>query len=102
MAAVKLMFRYTHPTDEVAFWHHNQDVHLSLVSKIPGLQKITFNRVGKVLMGSDATFIIAKRFFADHVAFDAVMDLTQTSRVGGDIMRLSPGLSTPLMMTEVV
>ncbi|MBB5373014.1 EthD family reductase [Acidocella aromatica] len=101
MATVKLMVFYRRPEDEAAFWTHYREVHLPLVTKIPGLQKVLVNRVDQNPMGGEpAYFMIAELHFADQAAFDAAMASPENRAAGRDAMQFAKGLFTMLAMTE--
>ncbi len=48
---VKLVVLYTHPDDADAFDRHYLDVHMPLVSKVPGLQR---TETGRIVAAADS------------------------------------------------
>jgi uncharacterized protein (TIGR02118 family) len=99
--AVKLLALYTRPADEAAFLEHYNNVHLPLVTKVPGLQAIVVNKIEKTLMGGDAPyFMIAELHFSDQAAFDAAMASPENRAAGKDVMTFAKGLVTMLVATD--
>ena len=54
----KLLALYKTPQDPDAFMAHYRDVHVPLVHKIPGLQKVELIGVVNTLMGEQGNFLL--------------------------------------------
>ena len=68
---VKLVVLYTHPDDADAFDRHYLDVHMPLVSKVPGLQR---TETGRIVAAADS----------GELTYYRVTELySQTSRCSG-------------------
>ncbi len=96
----KLIAIYSKPEDEAAFLKHYEDVHMPLVRKVPGLQKLVVNRVTGSPMGQSDLFMIAELHFADKAAFDAGMRSEENRAAGKDLMGFAKGIVTVVFAEE--
>src|SRR5258708_12837126 len=70
----KLIVIYDQPEDAEAFFKHYEEVHMPLVKRTPGLQRLVLNRVvGDVFGGSAPYLAIAEMDYPDRETFDAAM-----------------------------
>ena len=96
----KLLALYKTPSDEEAFWHHYETVHVPLVRKIPGLQSINLSRVVSSPTDPELPYVlIAEMTFPDRATFDAAMKSEENKMAGKDLMSFARGLVT-LLVTE--
>lgn len=82
----KLLAIYQTPPDIDGFERHYRDVHLPLVRRIPGLQKIILNRGLAPPWGGDPEFyMMAELHFSNEVEFRAAMESTENRATGKDL-----------------
>ena len=97
----KLLALYKTPQDPEAFMAHYRDVHVPLVHKIPGLQKVELTKVHSTLMGEAGNFLLAEMYFADEASYKAAMKSPENAAAGKDVGTFAAGLVT-LMKGEVL
>jgi uncharacterized protein (TIGR02118 family) len=97
----KLMALYKAPQDPEAFMAHYKDIHVPLVHKIPGLQKVELTKVVNTLMGEPGNFLLAEMYFADEASYKAAMKSPENAAAGKDVGVFAAGLVT-LMKGEVL
>ena len=91
---MKLFAFYQKPADEAAFWKHYNAVHIPLVKKVPGLLKITVNRVTGSPMGEPPHWLIVEMQFANAETFGKAMQSPENGAAAADANTLAPGLVT--------
>jgi len=88
----KLIVIYDQPEDAEAFFKHYEEVHMPLVKRTPGLQRLVLNRVvGDVFGGSAPYLAIAEMDYPDRETFDAAMKSSENQAVGKDLMSFAKG-----------
>ncbi len=97
----KLIALYKTPQDPDAFMAHYREIHVPLVLKIPGLQKVELTRVVNTLMGEPGNFLLAEMYFADEASYKAAMKSPENAAAGKDLGAFAAGLVT-LMKGEVL
>jgi uncharacterized protein (TIGR02118 family) len=82
----KLLAIYQTPPDIDAFERHYREVHLPLVRRIPGLQRIVLNRGMSPPWGGDPEFyMIAELHFANEAEFRVAMESAENRATGKDL-----------------
>lgn len=99
---VKVVALYAKPTDVDAFMRHYTQVHLPLVRKTPGLQKVEVHRVvANAFGGEPPYFLIAEMYYPDRATFDAAMRSEENRAVARDARTFAQGILTALICEEV-
>ena len=96
----KMVVLYREPADKDQFLRHYNDVHLPLVTKIPGLLKAEVTRFNRTLMG-EKFFLMAEMCFADADSFKAAMKSPENAATGADLANFAEGLATVLIGESV-
>lgn len=92
----KLIALYTKPADEDAFLKHYRGVHIPLVNKIPGLQRVEVTMIGPTMIGAKGNYMMAEMYFKDE-AFQAAMASPENQACGADIANFADGLITVMI-----
>ncbi len=88
---VKLVVMYTQPPDRAAFDEHYLGVHVPLVHKLPGLQRLEAGKVTSALDGGEQTYHrIAELYFADRAAMDAAFGSAEGAATAQDYGAIAP------------
>ncbi|WP_291075462.1 EthD family reductase [Hyphomonas sp.] len=91
----KLIVLYKKPQDTEAFFKYYHDVHLPLVRKIPGLERIDVNQVTGSPMGGDPEyFLIVEMCYPDKDTFVQAMKSPENLETGKDVANFAAGLVT--------
>ena len=98
---VKLMVLYTQPDDPSAFDEHYLGVHVPLVEKLPGLQRVETGKITMALDGGEHTYHrVAELYFADQDAMNAAFGSPEGAATAADYGQIAPPGSR--MLIEVV
>jgi len=90
MAKVKVFALYRKPDDVEAFMRHYQEVHLPLVRKTPGLERIEVNRVTGEGSGQEPEyFLITEMVYPDQDAFRTAIRSDENRAVMRDAGQLA-------------
>lgn len=77
---------YKKPEDPDKFKAHYNNVHMPLVNKIPGLEKVMVSHVSKVFAGAeDDYYMLAQMFYANDDTFNAAMMSPENKATGVDL-----------------
>jgi uncharacterized protein (TIGR02118 family) len=88
---VKLVVLYAQPADAAAFDRHYLDVHVPLVSKVPGLQRAESGRmVASADQGELTYYRIAELYFADADALGAGFASAEGKATAADYQQIAP------------
>jgi uncharacterized protein (TIGR02118 family) len=88
---VKLVVLYTQPDDANAFDEHYLGVHVSLVHKIPGLERFESARIVAATDGGESNYHrIAELWFADEAALQAAMGSDERKATAADYQQIAP------------
>ncbi|HEV8353367.1 MAG TPA: EthD family reductase [bacterium] len=94
---VKLVALYKKPEDPAAFDAHYGEVHMPLIQKWPGLQRVDVGRVTGMPGGAEPPYyLIAEMYFEDQDALRAAMRSPEGRAAGEDLQSFAPGLVTML------
>ncbi len=67
---VKLVALFKKPADAASFDEHYESVHISLVSKMPGMKKIEISKVTGAPMSTPQFYRMAEMYFDDQSALN--------------------------------
>ncbi len=85
------MVLYPNPADSDAFERRYRDVHMPLVSKIPGVQRAETGQVVTSFdSGSPAFYRVAELYFADQDALNAGLASAEGKAVAADYQQIAP------------
>ncbi len=88
---VKLVVLYAQPEDADAFNRHYLDVHVPLVSKIPGLQRFESGRISAAVDGGEHTYSrLAELYFADQEALGKGIASAEGKATAADYQQIAP------------
>ncbi len=99
--AVKLVALFKKPEDVKAFEAHYFQVHVPLAEKMPGLQKVEYNRAIGSPFGEPAYYMIAELTFESMDALNASMVSEEGKAAAKDLMGFAGNL-VQLVFTETV
>jgi len=100
--AVKLTVVYGTPEDAEAFDRHYHDVHVPIVQRYPGLERVEIARVVGGPGGTPSPYhLIAEMYFADHDALNAALSSDAGKESGRDLRNL-PASGTFMTVSEIV
>ena len=88
----KLIALYRKPEDVQAFDRAYFEIHIPLVRKIPGLQRVQISRVTGAPRGEPELYLITEMYFADGAAMDQAMSSPENIEAGKTLMRFARGL----------
>jgi uncharacterized protein (TIGR02118 family) len=98
---VKLVVLYTQPDDPSAFDDHYLGVHVPLVERLPGLQRVETGKFTMALDGSEQTYYrAAELYFADQDAMNAAFGSPEGAKTAADYGQIAPPGSR--MLVEVI
>jgi uncharacterized protein (TIGR02118 family) len=88
---VKLVVMYTQPDDADVFDKHYLDVHMPLVSKIPGLLRAEACRFTAAVDGGGQTYYrMAELYFADQGALKTSLGSDEGKATAADYQQIAP------------
>jgi uncharacterized protein (TIGR02118 family) len=91
MSKIQLAVLYGQPTDADQFEAHYSDVHLPLVSAMPGLEAVESGRVVRAMDRGEIPFHrVALLTFADKAAMGAAFGSPEGKLVGEDFATAAP------------
>ncbi len=70
---VKLVALFKKPADTAAFDDHYENVHLALVSKMPGMKRLEVSRVTGAPMSAPQYYRMAEMYFSDQQALNSAI-----------------------------
>ena len=90
---VKLTVVYGTPDDKEGFEKHYMDVHVPIVQRWPGLQRVELSRVTGGPMGSPSPYYwMAELYFADEAALNEALGSPAGAEGGQDFGKIAaPG-----------
>jgi len=98
---IKLTVLYGHPTNSEAFEDYYTDTHLTLVSKMKGIEKNEFTKFLDAPDGTKAAYYrMAELWFADVEALQITMGSAEGKATTADIPNFASGGAT--MLTGIV
>ena len=87
---VKLTIAYGTPEDGDAFDKHYQDVHMPIVDRWPGVERVEVARVTGGPGGSASPYhLITEIYFADEAALNAALSSEAGREAGKDFMGIA-------------
>lgn len=98
---IKQLVMYKRPGDEAAFLKYYQEVHLPIVRRIPGIEKLQFYR-GAESRFPPEFFLIAELHFASREALDAAMRSPENKEAAQDLGNFARGIVSAMVAEEVV
>jgi uncharacterized protein (TIGR02118 family) len=99
---VKLTVVYTKPDNADEWDKHYTDVHMPMVDRWPGVERVEVARVSGGPGGSPAPFhLITEIYFADEAALNAALGSDAGREAGKDFMSMAPAGST-MAVSELV
>ena len=88
---VKLTVVYGTPDDPDVFDKHYNEVHVPLVERWPGLQRVEISKVSGGPGGSASPYhLITEIYFADEDALNAALGSDAGREAGKDFMQIAP------------
>ncbi len=95
---IKLIALYQRPDDPEAFMRHYREVHVPLVKRLPGLQKLVLDTVTADAFGGEPQLaLIAEMHFADRDAYKTAMRSQENQAAAADLASFAEGLATVLV-----
>ncbi len=88
---LKLIAVYDKPEDSAAFDQHYNEVHIPLVKKMPGLQKLEVSRVRGAPGGEPRYYLVAEMYFADRDAIKAALMSPEAMAAREDLQSFAAG-----------
>ena len=89
--SVKLTVVYGKPDDADGFDKHYTEVHIPLVEKWPGVERIELANVSGGPMGSPSPYhLITEIYFADEAALNDALGSEAGREAGKDFMSIAP------------
>jgi uncharacterized protein (TIGR02118 family) len=89
--AVKLTVLYGTPADPEAFDRHYFDVHVPIVARMPGLERVEVARISGGPAGTPSPYhLIAEMYFADEAALNAALGSEAGRESARDFMGIAP------------
>jgi uncharacterized protein (TIGR02118 family) len=99
---VKLTVVYGTPDNADAFDKHYQEVHVPIVQRWPGLQRIEMAKVDGGPMGSPSPFhLITELYFADEAALNEALGSEAGAEAGKDFGAIAPAGSFMTVSTVI-
>lgn len=97
----KLLALYKKADDLQAFDDHYFNTHVPLAEKMPGLQKVEYNRITGSPMGESGYYLLAELTFESMDALNAAMTSPEGKAAAKDLMGFAGNL-VQLMFAEPV
>jgi uncharacterized protein (TIGR02118 family) len=89
--SVKLTVVYGKPDDADGFDKHYHDVHMPMVGRWPGIERVEVAKVSGGPMGSPAPYhLITEIYFADEAALNEALSSEAGREAGKDFMSIAP------------
>lgn len=99
---IKLVALYKRPDDVDAFLRHYREVHLPLVEKTPGLERVETSLVTADAFGGEPEYLlVTTMYYPDRETFDAAMRSEENRAVARDLRGFARGLSTVLICEDL-
>ncbi|MDQ1705681.1 MAG: hypothetical protein QOF18_2047 [Frankiaceae bacterium] len=99
---VKLTVVYTKPDDAEAWDKHYSEVHMPIVDRWAGVERVEVARVSGGPGGSpSANHLITEIYFADEAALNAALGSDAGREAGKDFMSMAPAGSS-MTVSEIV
>jgi uncharacterized protein (TIGR02118 family) len=99
---VKLTVVYGTPDDAAGFDQHYHDVHMPIVERWPGVERVELAKVAGGPGGSPSPYhLIAEIYFADEASLNAALGSDAGREAGKDFMQIAPQGSF-MTVSEVV
>lgn len=95
MTTTRFLVLWGTPEDPDLFEHHYREVHVPLVSKLPGMQRYTFSRNPRPVRG-DPYYRIAEVDFDDMTALQQAFASPEGSAAAADVDTLSSAAGAPV------
>lgn len=96
---IKQLVMYKQPADEAAFLKHYQDVHLPIVRRIPGVEKLVLYRGVEGRTPPDY-FLIAELYFANREALDTAMRSPENKEAARDLGNFALDIVSAMIAEE--
>jgi|SRR5215469_5587411 len=88
---VKLVVMYTQPDDPSGFDEHYLGVHVPIVGRVPGLQRVETGKFTMALDGGELTYYrVAELYFADQDAMNAAFGTAEGAETAADYGKIAP------------
>jgi uncharacterized protein (TIGR02118 family) len=96
----KFIALFKRPENVEEFDKHYNEVHTPLITKTPGMEKITVTRISGSPMGESPYYLIAEMYFKDAAAFKAASASAEWRAAGKDLMAFAGPLVTMMIGEE--
>lgn len=93
----KLIALFKEPLDIDAFMNHYTNIHMPLVSKIPGLIQVEVTRIEQTKVGQSGNFLLTEMYFANEESLNAALRSPENAAVSADGMALGGDLVTVMI-----
>ena len=97
---MRMIALYKTPPDTEAFDRAYFGTHLSLLAKVPGLEKTVVSRFTRTVMG-EGLYLMAEMFFPDEATLKAALKTPQMGDVGRNLASFAEGLVSLMWAVEV-
>ncbi len=97
---VKLIAVYKKAADPAAFDQHYYGIHAPLAAKLPGLRKMTLNKIVGAPMGEPRYHLVAELWFDDMPALKTALRSPEGAATAKDVMSFAGDL-IHMMIAEV-
>lgn len=98
---VKLIALYRKPDDVEAFEKHYFEIHVPLVEKMPGLQRVEISRITGAPVGEAPYYLMAEMYFDSTESLQVAMSSPEGRAAGKDVMSFAGNLVT-MMFADVL
>ena len=89
--SVKLTVVYGQPEDPEAFDKHYHEVHVPIVDRFPGVERVEIAKVSGGPMGSPSPYhLMTEIYFADEAALNEALGSEAGRESGKDFMAIAP------------
>ena len=95
---IKIIALYRRPDDDEDFLRHYHEVHLPLVSRIPGLLRLEVSEVKRTLISEFPYFLMTEMCYPDAATFTAAMKSPEQAEVAADLQGFAADLVTAIQV----
>ncbi len=98
---VKLIALYRKPENVAEFERKYFESHLPLVKKVPGLRRLSIDRITDAPRGEPEFYLIAELVFDDRATMERAMASPENVEAGKNLMSFARGLVTFAFAEEI-